>query len=153
MTTEPAEITFPPSLILAQTHFFRDLSERQIEQVCALSELLHFEAGRQIYRISEPAHSLYVLVSGSVRQSVGLGDRLARTGDILRRGEIFGWAALTPSCSLRIATTSCLSACSVLAIDGAGLLRLMEQDHTMGYRLMTQLNRLVTGTLTAFAGG
>ena len=28
-----------------------------------------------------------------------------------------------------------------------------EQDHTLGYRLMTQLNRLMTGTLTTFAGG
>lgn len=153
MNIEPAETVLSPATILAQTSFFRDLSLRQIEQICTLGEVLHFEAGRQIYRISEPAQVLYVLVRGSVRQSVGLGDRHARTGDILRRGEVFGWAALTPSCSLRIATTSCLTACSVLAIDGAGLLRLMEQDHTMGYRLMTQLNRLITGTLTAFAGG
>ena len=40
-----------------------------------------------------------------------------------------------------------------LDTDGVGLMKLMEQDHTLGYRLMTQLTRLVTGTLTAFASG
>ena len=29
----------------------------------------------------------------------------------------------------------------------------MEQDHTLGYRVMTQVTRLITSTLTAFAGG
>ena len=48
---------------------------------------------------------------------------------------------------------SCLSRCDMLAVDGVGLLNLMEQDHTLGYRLMTQLTRLITGTLTAFASG
>ena len=48
--------------------------------------------------------------------------------------------------------TDGLHACS-LDTDGVGLMKLMEQDHTLGYRLMTQLTRLVTGTLTAFASG
>ena len=71
----------------------------------------------------------------------------------MRRGEVFGWAALTPSCNLRIATASCLTPCSLLAVDGAGLMAHMEQDHTLGYRVMTQVTRLITSTLTAFAGG
>ena len=66
---------------------------------------------------------------------------------------MFGWAALTPGCNQRIATASCLSPCDILAVDGADLMNLMEQDHTLGYRLMTQLTQLITGTLTAFAGG
>ena len=34
-----------------------------------------------------------------------------------------------------------------------GLIELMNGDHTLGYHLMTQLNLLITGTLTAFAAG
>jgi hypothetical protein len=38
-------------------------------------------------------------------------------------------------------------------IAGDQLLLLMEADHSLGYRLMKQLNALITGNLTAFASG
>ena len=87
-----------------------------------------------------------------VRLAIGLGNRSASAGDI-RRGEVFGWAALKPTRACASPPPSCLIPCRFLAIDGAELIGLMEQDHTLGYRLMTQLNRLITGTPTAFAAG
>ena len=105
------------------------------------------------YKIGETAKTLYVLIDGMVRFAIGYGKREASAGDILRCGQVFGWAALTPTSSVRIATATCLSPCTVLAVDGDRLLHLMEQDHTLGYRLTSQLNILITGTLTAFAGG
>ena len=152
MTNEFTE-AMAPAAILSQTGFFGDLTPIQLERVAAMSEVRDCGQGQQIYRIGDPANLVYVLLRGMVRHSIGFGGRNASVGDILRRGEVFGWAALTPSCNGRIATASCLSPCRFLVIDGTGLIGLMEQDHTLGYRLMTQLNRLITGTLTAFAGG
>lgn len=152
MATESTDVLNPVDILL-QTGFFRGLAPSQLQRVAAVSEVQHFEEGQPVYRVSEPARTIYVLVRGSVRHAIGYGDRNANAGDILRRGEVFGWAALTPSCNLRIATATCLTSCVFLAIDGSSLMRLMEQDHTLGYRVMTQLNRLITGTLTAFAGG
>ena len=142
-----------PAVILSRTGFFCDLSPSQLERVAAMSELRDCGEGQPVYRIGDPATQVYVLLRGMVRHTIGFGGRNASVGDILRCGDVFGWAALTPSCNGRLATASCLSPCRFLVIDGAGLIVLMEQDHTLGYRLMTQLNRLVTGTLTAFAGG
>lgn len=152
MSNESAEL-LTPNLILAQTGFFQGLTARQLERIALLSEVQHCDEGQQVYRVGEPASLVYVLVRGMVRLAVGYGERNASAGNVLRRGEVFGWAALTPSCNLRIATATCLTPCSFLTIDGTGLLGLMEQDHTLGYRLMTQLNRIISGTLTAFAGG
>jgi CRP-like cAMP-binding protein len=142
-----------PADVLAQTGFFGELTPVQLERVAALSKAQDCGEGQQVYRIGDPANLVYVLLRGMVRHSIGYRGRNASVGDILRRGEVFGWAALTPTCNVRIATATCLTPCRFLAIDGAGLIGLMEQDHTLGYRLMTQLNRLITGTLTAFAGG
>ncbi len=142
-----------PAEILSQTGFFGDLTPGQLERIAGVSKVHDCDAGQQVYRVGDPANLVYVLVRGTVRHSIGYGGRNAGVGDILRRGEVFGWAALTPSCNVRIATASCLTTSRFLAIDGASLIALMEQDHTLGYRLMTQLNRLITGTLTAFAGG
>jgi len=139
--------------ILSQTDFFQGLTPSQIARVAAVSERQQFDGGHQVYRIGEPAKSVYVLVDGTVRMTIGFGGRNAKAGDIVRRGDVFGWASLTLGCNQRIATASCLSPCDILAVDGVGLLNLMEQDHTLGYRLMTQLTRLITGTLTAFASG
>ena len=142
-----------PGRLLSQTHFFGGLTPSQLERIAGLSTLLECEAGQQVYRVGDPADRVYVLAHGTVRHAIGFGERHASVGDILRRGELFGWAALTPPRNVRIATASCLTPCRFLVIDGAGLIALMEQDHTLGYRLMTQLNRLITGTLTSFAGG
>ena len=152
MTNETTEET-TPSRILSQTNFFGQLTQSQLECVAALGTVQHCDAGHQVYRVGDPANEVYVLMHGSVRHAIGFGGRNASIGDILRRGELFGWAAMTPPRNVRIATACCLTPCRFLVIDGAGLIALMEHDHTLGYRLMTQLNRLITGTLTSFAGG
>ena len=53
----------------------------------------------------------------------------------------------------RIATAYCLTACEVVAIDGAALNRLMEGDPGLGYALMKKLAVLLTSELVAFAAG
>ncbi len=151
--TNPAPADETPCALLSQTNFFGRLTPSQLDRVDALTTVQDCEAGQQVYRAGDPANNVYVLVHGRVRQAIGFGGRTASVGDILRCGELFGWAALTPPRNVRIATVACLAPCRFLVIDGAGLIGLMEQDHTVGYRLMTQLNRLITGTLTSFAGG
>lgn len=139
--------------ILARTEFFSGLSLAQLNQVSVLCRIQQWAQGDQVYKIGEAAKYLYILNGGMVRFAISYGRRDASAGDILRRGQVFGWAALTPASNVRIATASCLTPCSILAVDGASLLYLMEQDHTLGYRLMSQLNVLITSTLTAFVGG
>lgn len=152
MTNEQSSLSSVEA-ILAETRFFGDLSPAQMSRVAALAVAQERNEGDPVYRTGERAVDMYVLVHGLVRMVVGYGDRNTHAGDVLRRGEVFGWAALTPECNMRVATASCLSSCSLLAINGERLLALMEQDHTIGYRLATQLTRLITGTLSAFAGG
>ena len=152
MTNQLADAATPGG-ILSQTDFFQGLTPSQIGLVAAVSELQQFESGHQVYRIGEPAKAVYVLVDGTVGMAVGFGGRNAKTGDIVRRGDVFGWAALTPGSNQRIASATCLSPCNIVAVDGVALMNLMEQDHTLGYRLVTQLTRLITGTLTAFVSG
>lgn len=143
----------PASTILSQTRFFADLTTAQLERVAAICEIREFDEGTQIYRVGELAVHVYVLMRGVVRMAIDYGGRNASAGDVLRRGDVFGWAAMTPSCNLRIATASCIAPSTLLVLDGKEVLKLMEADHTIGYRLMTQLSSLITSTLTAFAGG
>lgn len=142
-----------PIDILSQTDFFAVLTPEQLERVSGISQLQECAEGCRIYNHGEPAKYFYVLIEGMVRFAIGFGNRNASAGDILRRGKVFGWAALTPGAKYRIATASCVTPCTVLAIHGDAFIDLMEQDYALGFQVMKRLNLLITGTLTAFAAG
>ena len=139
--------------ILRHTAFFRELTPAQLERIGLLCRVESCPKDASIYSLGQAADDLYVLVDGMVRFTIGLGNRSAQGGQVLKRGEVFGWAALVESAQTRIATALAITPCTVLAINGEQLTIMMEEDHTLGYRLMRQLNELITGNLTAFASG
>jgi CRP-like cAMP-binding protein len=145
--------TAPGAGIVAAAGFFSGLTQAQHAAIAALGRIEHYRQDDHIYSLGDAAHDCYVLVDGTVRFSIGLGNRRTAAGQVLHRGEVFGWAALVDGAPTRIASAVCLTACTVLAINGEQLLLMMESDHTMGFRLMKQLNVLITGNLTAFASG
>ena len=145
---------FPSSTeILQHTAFFSELGRADLERIGLLCRVESYPPDAPIYTLGQAADDLYVLVDGMVRFTIGLGQRSTQAGQVLKRGEVFGWAALVDSAPTRIATALAITPCPVLAIDGEPLTIMMDEDHTMGYRLMRQLNELSTGNLTAFASG
>ena len=94
-----------------------------------------------------------MLVRGIVRFNLALGNRTASAGEIIRTGEFFGWAALIRSAQSRIATASCMTSCSVVAIEGEALLNRMDRDHSLGYAIMSRVSLLIASTITALVTG
>jgi toluene monooxygenase system ferredoxin subunit len=139
--------------LLRQARFFTGLTAAQIEQVAALGRMRSFPQDTRIYTVGDAVDDFYVLAEGMLRFTLGLGKRDTSAGDIIRRGDIFGWAPLVEGHARRIATAYCLTACEVVAIDGAALNALMEADSGLGYALMKKLAVLLTSELVAFAAG
>lgn len=139
--------------VLGQARFFSGLSEPQLERVAALGRMRSFPQDTRIYTVGDAVDYFYVLADGMVRFTLGLGKRDTAAGDIIRRGDVFGWAPLVEGHSRRIATAYCLTPCEVVAIDGVALTRLMESDAGLGYALMKKLAVLLTSELVAFAAG
>lgn len=139
--------------VLGQARFFSGLSEPKLQRVAALGRMRSFPQDTRIYTVGDPADYFYVLADGMVRFTLGLGKRDTAAGDIIRRGDVFGWAPLVEGHSRRIATAYCLTACAVVAIDGAELMALMDADLALGYALMKKLAVLLTSELVAFAAG
>ena len=139
--------------VLRQTAFFHGLSREQLERIALLGRVETYPQDTSIYSLGQAADDFYVLVDGMVRFTIGLGNRSTHAGQVLRRGEVFGWAALVESAQKRIATARAITPCTVLALNGDQLTIMMDEDHALGYRLMRQLNELITGNLTAFASG
>ena len=141
------------SVVLGQARFFSGLDAPQLERVAALGHVLSFPQDTRIYTIGDAIDNFYVLADGMVRFTLGLGKRDTSAGDIIRRGDVFGWAPLVEGYARRIATAYCLTACTVVALDGGALVALMENDHDLGYAIMKRLAVLLTSELTTFAAG
>ena len=139
--------------LLRQARFFSGLSTAQLERVGALGRMRSFPQDTRIYAVGDAVDDFYVLADGMVRFTLGLGKRDTAAGDIIRRGDIFGWAPLVEGHERRIATAYCLTPCEVVAIDGTALNALMASDSALGYALMKKLAVLLTSELVAFAAG
>jgi len=142
-----------PVEVLGQAPFFSALTPAQLERVAALGRARSFPQDTRIYTVGDAVDDFYVLAEGMVRFTLGLGKRDTAAGDIIRRGDVFGWAPLVEGHPRRIATAYCLTACEVIAIDGEALVRLMEGDPAFGYALLKKLAVLLTSELVAFAAG
>jgi len=139
--------------VLEQARFFSGLTRAQLGRVAALGRMRSFPQDTRIYTVGDAVDDFYVLADGMVRFTLGLGKRETSAGEIIRRGEVFGWAPLVEGHAQRIATAYCLTACEVVAIDGAALVALMSGDVALGYALMKKLAVLLTSELVAFAAG
>jgi toluene monooxygenase system ferredoxin subunit len=139
--------------LLGEARFFSGLSRPQLERVAAIARMRSFPQDTRLYTVGDAVDDFYVLADGMLRFTLGLGKRDTSAGDIIRRGEVFGWAPLVEGHPRRIATAYCLTACEVVAIDGAALNRLMEADSALGFALLKKLAVLLTSELVAFAAG
>jgi toluene monooxygenase system ferredoxin subunit len=108
-----------------------------------------YDEATALYDIGDPADDLYVLESGRVEFRIGREDRTHQAGFMLRRGEVFGWAALLEGHPKRIAQAACMEPSVLLRIDGTRALDLLEGDPLSGFYVMRQLSHLITRHLTS----
>jgi toluene monooxygenase system ferredoxin subunit len=128
---------------------FNGLDSSILEKLAALARRESHEAGAVLYRPGDPAEDFFVLDTGRVEFRVGRGDRAAPGGFMLKKGEVFGWAALLDGTPARIASARCLEASSLLRINGKSALRVLESDPSSGLVVMRRLAALIARYLAS----
>jgi len=128
---------------------FNGLAGATLEKLIALAKKETHPAGAVLYRPGDPAEDFFVLDTGRVEFLIGRGDRTAPGGFMLKKGEVFGWAALLEGYPARIASARCLEASSVLRISGKNALRVLEGDPVAGFTVMRRLAALIARYLAS----
>ena len=95
-------------------------------------------------------HTL-VLDSGRVEFQIGRDERTSPAGFMLKKGEVFGWAALLENQPNRIASARVLEKSVLLRINGKQALTILEADPASGYVVMRRLSALIAHYETAGA--
>jgi len=122
---------------------FNGLASRTLEALAALAKAEEHAKGATLYRPGDPAEDFYVLDAGRVEFLVGRGERTAPGGFMLKKGEVFGWAALLDGYPNRIASARCLEDSRVLRINGKRALGVLESDPAAGFVVMRRLAALI----------
>jgi toluene monooxygenase system ferredoxin subunit len=118
---------------------FSGIGAGTLEALTQLARREEFADGATIYRRGDPAEDFFVLESGRVEFQIGRQERSDPAGFMLKKGEVFGWAALLENHPQRIANARALEKAVLLRVNGKQALKLLESDPASGYLVMRRL--------------
>lgn len=140
----------PSALKLAS--IFEGISDESQAALSALARHEEFAADSTIYDHGDSVEDLYILESGRVEFVLGRDDRTSPGGFMIRKGELFGWAALVTGQPRRIARATCREDSVVIALNGSEVRAVLEKAPADGYKVMNNLVHLITRYLASFGG-
>lgn len=128
-----------PAVQTFQEHpFVRGLDARSLRLLAEHARTLRFEPGTFILREGDVAGTLYLLRSGQVALEVQVPGKGVMQVESLHSGDILGFSWLFPRASW-ILDARVVEAVEATALDGAWLLRMMDEDAALGHALSRRL--------------
>jgi ABC-type nitrate/sulfonate/bicarbonate transport system permease component len=119
-----------------------------LRKIADISTQQSYSAGELIYRKDEFADDVYVVIAGSIRHTLGKDTQATQNVKILRKGGVFGWAAVLEGQSTRLAETVSESDSQVIRIEGKGLIDLLKNDPTLGDVVMSRFATMIKKEFT-----
>jgi toluene monooxygenase system ferredoxin subunit len=149
---ESGDIFVLQSSALKVSALFKGVSDAVIAKLDGLTRREEYANLSTLYDLGDPADDLYILESGRVEFVIGREDRTSLAGFMLRKGEVFGWAALLEDQPRRIAKAACVEKSAVLRLNGEEVLKVLADEPASGYLVMRQLSTLITRHLRSQGG-
>jgi toluene monooxygenase system ferredoxin subunit len=128
---------------------FTGISAGTLAALTALAKREEFAEGSSLYKPGDPAEDFFVLDSGRVEFQIGRDERTSPAGFMLKKGEVFGWAALLENQPHRIASARALEKSVLLRVNGKQALQVLETDPASGFMVMRRLSALIARFLAA----
>lgn len=128
---------------------FTGIAGPTLAALTALAKREEYSGGSILYKPGDPAEDFFVLDSGRIEFQIGRDERTSPAGFMLKKGEMFGWAALLENQPHRIASARVLEKSALLRINGKQALKLLESDPASGFIVMRRLSGLIARFLAA----
>jgi len=132
--------------ILRRYPYFASIDDESLKQLAMIAEEKSVPADSVMFREGDPASHLSVILKGEVNIQYVLGNGELRTVDTLIEGDLLMWSALVePYRATALGTTT--KPTQLVRIDAAKIRQLCEKNPMLGYRLMTQVAKLLAHRL------
>jgi toluene monooxygenase system ferredoxin subunit len=149
VTVEDGAIFVDAQGALNVGELFTGIAGPTLAALTALAKREEYAEGTVLYKPGDPAEDFFVLDSGRVEFQIGRDERTSPAGFMLKKGEVFGWAALLENQPNRIASARVLDKSALLRINGKQALKILESDPASGYVVMRRLSALIARFLAA----
>ena len=133
---------------LAQHAFLAGLDKRYLHQLAELASNKSFKALEMIFHEGLQANEFYHICKGKVALETALLGCDALVIQTLGEGEVLGWSWLLPPYQWHYSARA-LEPTQVIALDGAALRTLCEQDHDLGFEMMKRFALVIVQRLAA----
>jgi len=134
--------------MLRRFNCFSPVREESLQALATIAREESVAAGRHLFGEGDPADTLSLIVDGEVDVRYLLGSGESRVVDTLIAGDIVGWSALVEPYKMTGIATTCKPT-RLIRIQAKPLRELCERDPLLGYRLSTQVVRLLADRLEA----
>jgi CRP/FNR family transcriptional regulator, cyclic AMP receptor protein len=132
--------------VLRRYPYFASIGEDSLKAIAMMAVEKSIAAGSQLFCEGDPAESLSVIVTGQVEIHYILGNGERRTVDTLVEGDLLMWSALVePYKATAVGIAS--KPTRLVSIEAKRLRGLCDKDPMVGYRLMTQVAKLLAHRL------
>jgi len=131
--------------------FFQEFTDAELEKIAKIAEEQSFPAGAQMYVKGDSAANLFLVTKGKIILVLDsyVGPHkppLQVTLDIITKGESMGWSAVVEPFIYTLGAL-CIDESSFIAVDAAKLRELMEEDCTMGFKVMKSIAKVLASRL------
>jgi CRP-like cAMP-binding protein len=134
-------------LELDKIPWFHELKPAHLQQIAAISHLRRFKAGEVFFREGDKQDFFYVVLDGRIALDMFVPHRGKIRFYTADRWDVFGWSSVTPQVRQRTASAISVVDGAVIGTDAEKLRQLCEQDHDLGYLVMTRLANVVASRL------
>ena len=128
--------------------FVAELTPRAHEKVFAEAEMIQYKAGTIIFREGDHSKYLFIIKSGQVVLEITVPPKGRRSILTVGPGELFSWSALVEP---RVENASARASVDTeaLRVDGETLMKLCEEDKSLGFEVYRTLAKVISSRLIA----
>jgi len=134
--------------VIKEHPFFAEMPERHLEFITGCAKNAQFAEGQIIFREGDSANEFYFLREGLVSVDLLIPSRGATTIQTVGAGEILGWSWVSPPYQWRFGARA-LQHTRALVFDAKCLRNKCEEDHDLGYELLSRFVGVISNRLEA----
>jgi CRP/FNR family transcriptional regulator, cyclic AMP receptor protein len=127
--------------------WFNELSPDHLEKIASISHLRHVKAGEVFFREGDKQDYLYVVLEGRVALDMYIPHRGKMRFYTADKWDVFGWSSVTPHVRQRTASAVAVMNGIVIGTDAEKLRQLCQEDHGLGFLVMSRLANVVASRL------
>jgi CRP/FNR family transcriptional regulator, cyclic AMP receptor protein len=137
-TGEPRTSASSKLSVLRKHPIFSDLAPDAFDQLCRYAQPTSLKRGATLFAKGDPGHSLYAVISGTVKISVSSPDGRNAILNLIRAGEVFGEMSVLDG-RVRSADATANTNCEILVIDRRDFLPFVHSQPALAMKFIELL--------------